>query len=52
MFEFLSSLGLTPLTCPTLMNQCGKAIACLTADSHSFRTGINIEKFIDAVTVL
>ena len=51
MFEFLAPLGLTHATCSTLMEQCGKAIAWLTADTHSFKTGNNIEKFMDAVTV-
>ena len=51
-FDFLSPLGLTPMTCSTLLSQCGKAIAWLTAESRSFRTGINIEKFMDAVTVV
>ena len=50
-FDFLSPLGLTPMTCSTLLSQCGKAIAWLTAESRSFRTGINIEKFMDAITV-
>jgi regulator of telomere elongation helicase 1 len=52
MFEFLSPLGLTPTTCSTLLSQCGKAIAWLTAESRSFRTGSNIEKFMDAITVV
>ena len=51
MFEFLAPLGLTADSYQARMTQCGRAIAWLTADSKSFRTGSNIEKFMDAVTV-
>ena len=51
MFEILASVGVSPGNVQTLIGQCGRAISWLTADSRSFRNGINIEKFLDAITV-
>jgi regulator of telomere elongation helicase 1 len=52
MFEFLAGVGVTQGNVHILSGQCGRAISWLTADSRSFRNGNNIEKFLDAMTVV